>query len=96
MKLKDAVVWPWRWSTPLGTIQEDAPVEDGVLADIRVWVGTFNITLVVECADGRYYGAVRTQWRKAYPWVLDFLRSNRGRMLRDVIDSEMNFSDTVH
>jgi hypothetical protein len=37
-----------------------APVEDGVLVDIRVWTGRLNITLVVECADGRYYGTLRT------------------------------------
>jgi hypothetical protein len=67
MKLKDAVIWPWRWSAPLGTITENAPVEDGVLGDIRVWEGTFNITLVFQCDDGRYYGALRTQRREAYP-----------------------------
>jgi hypothetical protein len=28
MKLKDAVVWPSRWSTPIGSQTENAPVED--------------------------------------------------------------------
>jgi hypothetical protein len=53
MKIKDAVVWPWRWSTPLGTMQENAPADDGILIEARAWVGTFNITLVVQCANGR-------------------------------------------
>jgi hypothetical protein len=96
MKIKDAVVWPHRWSTPLGTQTENAPVEDGVLADIHVWVGTFNITLVVQCADGRYYGSIRTPSREAHLWVLDFLRRNTGRRLRDVIDREMDFPESVH
>jgi hypothetical protein len=95
MKIKDAIVWPWRWATPLGTQSENAPVEDGVLADIRVWVGTFNITLIVECADGRYYGAIRCQRREAYPWVLDFLRRNTGRRLREVVQKEVKFPETA-
>jgi hypothetical protein len=96
MKIKDAVVWPWRWSTPLGTQQENAPVDDGILIEARVWVGTSNITLVVQCADGHYYGSIRTANREAYPWVLDFLRRNRGRRLRDVIDREIDFAESVH
>jgi hypothetical protein len=55
----------------LGTQQENAPVEDGVLVDIHVWVGTLNITLVVQCLGGRYYGSIRTPSREAYSWVLD-------------------------
>jgi hypothetical protein len=64
-----------------------------VLADIRVWIGRLNITLVVECADGRYYGALRTPNREAYPWVLDFLRRNTGRRLQDVIAAEMELPE---
>jgi hypothetical protein len=96
MKIKDAVVWPSHWSTPLGTQSENAPVEDGFLADIRVWVGTFNITLVIQCADGKYYGALRTPNREAYPWVLDFLRRNKGRRLRDILEKEIDFHETAH
>jgi hypothetical protein len=62
-----------------------------VLVEIRVWVGTSNITLVVECADGRYYGALRTPSREVYPWVLDFLRRNMGRRLPDVLAAEISF-----
>jgi hypothetical protein len=96
MKIKDAVVWPWRWSTPLGTMQENAPVDEGILIEARVWAGTFNITLIVQCADGRYYSALRALSREAHLWVLDFLRRNTGRRLRDVIDTEIDFPDTVH
>lgn len=60
-----------------------------------MWVGTSNITLVVQCADGRYYGSVRTQHREVYPWVLDFFRRNRGWRLREVIESEMDFPEPV-
>jgi hypothetical protein len=78
MKIKDAVVWPWRWSTPSGAQQENAPGDEGILIEARAWVGTSNITLIVQCADGRYCGALRTPKREAYPWVLDFLRRNKG------------------
>jgi hypothetical protein len=54
----------------LETQSENAPVEDGILIEARVWVGTSNITLIVQCADGRYYGALRTPSRDAYAWVL--------------------------
>jgi hypothetical protein len=76
-------------------MQENAPVDDGILIEARVWVGTFNITLIVQCADGKYYGSIRTPSREAYPWVLDFLRRNKGRRLREVVEKEIDFADTA-
>lgn len=59
--------------------------------------GDLDISLVVQCADGRYYGSVRVPTREAYPWVLDFLRRNKGPRLRDVVAKEMDFpAETVH
>jgi hypothetical protein len=37
MKLKDITDWPEGWSTPLGTIDANAPVADGVLVDLSLW-----------------------------------------------------------
>jgi hypothetical protein len=49
MKLKDITDWSGRWSTPLGTMDANAPVADGVLVGLNLW-GTSFINLVVECA----------------------------------------------
>jgi hypothetical protein len=77
-------------------MQENAPVDDGILIEARVWAGTFNITLIVQCADGRYYGSIRTPSREAYPWVLNFLRRNKVRRLRDVKAKVMDLCGTVN
>ena len=29
--------WSERWSTPLGTMDANAPVADGVLVDLSIW-----------------------------------------------------------
>lgn len=60
-----------------------------------MWVGTLNITMVVQCADRKYYGRSE-RGAATLPLVFDFLRRNRGRKLRDVIDKEMDFPETVH
>ncbi len=62
MKLKDITDWSPRWSTPLGTMDANAPVADGVLVGLNLW-GTSFINLVVECADGRYFGSLRAPGR---------------------------------
>jgi hypothetical protein len=62
MKLKDITDWSERWSTPLGTMDANASVADGVLVDLNLW-GTSFINLVVECADGRYFGRSERQDR---------------------------------
>jgi len=37
VKLKDITEWSERWSTPLGTMDANAPVADGVLLGLNVW-----------------------------------------------------------
>ena len=56
MKLKDITEWPERWSTPLGTMDANAPIADGVLVDLSLW-GTYIIGLTVQFADGKYFGS---------------------------------------
>ena len=58
MKLKDIAHWCERWSTPLGTMDANAPVADGVLVDLSLW-GTSIIGLAVQCPDGKYFGSIR-------------------------------------
>jgi hypothetical protein len=58
MKIKDITQSSWRWSTPLGTLDAHAPVEDGVLVDLSLW-GTSIINLAVQCPDGKYFGSIR-------------------------------------
>ena len=93
MKLKDITGSPERWSTPLGTMDANAPVADGVLVGLNLW-GTSFINLVVECADGRYFGSLRAPG-PVYAHVLEFLKRNHRRKLREVIDAEIDISDVV-
>ena len=58
MKLKDITESSGRWSTPLGTMDANAPVADGVLVDLSLW-GTSIIGLAVQCPDGKYFGSIR-------------------------------------
>jgi hypothetical protein len=89
MKLKDITEWSKRWSTPSGTMETNASVEDGVLVDLSLW-GTSIIGLAVECPDGRYFGSIRASG-PVYDQVLEFLKRNHGRKLREVIDAEIHF-----
>jgi hypothetical protein len=93
MKLKDITDWSPRWSTPLGTMDANAPVADGVLVGLNLW-GTSFINLVVECADGRYFGSLRAPG-PVYEHVLEFLKRNHGRKLREVMDAEIDISDVI-
>jgi hypothetical protein len=94
MKLKDITEWSERWSTPLGTTDANAPVADGVLVNLSLW-GTTIINLVVECPDGKYFGSLRAP-RNVYDHVLEFLKRNHGRKLREVMDAEIDISDVMH
>ena len=93
MKLRDIIEWSVRWSTPSCTIDEDAPVGDGVLVDLSQW-GTTTIGLAVQCPDGRYFGSIRAPGQ-VYDHVLAFLKRNHGRRLREVMDAEIDISDVV-
>jgi hypothetical protein len=72
MKLKDITESSGRWSTPLGTMDAHAAVDDGVLVDLSLW-GTSIIGLAVQCPDAKYFGSIRAQ-RNVYGCVLEFLK----------------------
>jgi len=60
MKLKDVGHWAERWATPLGTLDANASVQDGVLVDLSFW-GTSIIGLAIRCPDGKYFGSIRAE-----------------------------------
>ena len=93
MKLKDITHWSERWSTPLGTMDAHAPVADGVLVALSLW-GTSIIGLAVQCPDGKYFGSLRAPGT-VYDKVLEFLKRNHGRKLREVMDAEIDISDVI-
>ena len=93
MKIKDITDWPPRWATPLGTLDTNAPIGDGVLVGLSLW-GSTIIGLAVQCPDGKYFCSVRAP-RNVYDHVLEFLKQNQGRKLREVIDAEIDISDAI-
>jgi len=93
MKIKDITEWSKRWSTPSGTTDAHAPIADGVLVDPSLW-GTSIIGLAVQCPDGKYFGSIRAP-RNVYDHVLEFLKRNHGRKLREVIETEIDISDVI-
>jgi hypothetical protein len=56
MKIKDITEWSEPWSTPLGTMDPNPPVADGVLVDLSLW-GTSITGLAVQCPDGKYFAS---------------------------------------
>jgi hypothetical protein len=94
MKIKHIAHWSERWSTPLGTMDANAPVADGVLVDLSLW-GSSIIGLAIQCPDGKYFGSLRAP-RNVYDRVLEFLKQNHGRKLREVMDAEIDISDVIH
>jgi hypothetical protein len=48
----------------------------------------------VECADGRYFGSL-TALSPVYDHVLEFLKRNHGRKLREVMDADIDISDVI-
>ena len=93
MKLKDIGHWSERWATPLGTLDANAPVADGVLVDLSFWC-TSIIGLAIQCPEGKYFGSIRVS-RDIYDRVLDFLKQNHGRKLREIVDGEIDISDVI-
>ena len=93
MKIKDITNWSERWSTPLGTMDANASVTDGVLVGLSLW-GTSIIGLAVQCPDGKYFGSIRAP-AQVYDQVLEFLKRNYGRKLREVMDSEIDICDVI-
>jgi hypothetical protein len=92
MKIKDIIEWSVRWSTPSWTLDEDAPVADGVLVDLSL--GGTTIGLAVQCPDGKYFGSIRAPG-PVYDHVLEFLKQNYGRTLREVMDADIDISDVI-
>jgi hypothetical protein len=58
MKIRDITEWSGRWSTHLGTMDAHPTVLDSALVGLSL-LGRSIINLVVECADGRYFGSIR-------------------------------------
>jgi hypothetical protein len=93
MKLKNITEWSERWSTPLGTMDANPPVVEGVLVDLSLW-GTSIIGLAVQCPDGKYFGSIRVP-RNVYDQVLEFLKRYHGRTFREVMDAEIDISELI-
>jgi len=66
---------------------------DGVLVGLSLW-GTSIIGLAVQCPDGKYFGSIRAS-QPVYEQVLEFLKRNHGRKLREVMDAEIDISDVI-
>ena len=62
--------------------------------DLFLW-GRSIINLVVECPHGKYFGSLRAP-RNVCDRVLEFLKQNHGRKLREVMDAEIDISDVIH
>jgi hypothetical protein len=56
--------------------------------------GASIISLAVECPAGRYFGSIRAPG-SVYDRVLEFLKRNHGRKLREVMDAEIDISDVI-
>ena len=93
MKLKEIIEWSVRWSTPSNTMDEEAPVADGVLAYLSQGSKSV-IGLAMECPDGRYFGSIKVP-DSVYDHVLETLKRNHGRKLREVMDSDIDISDVI-
>jgi hypothetical protein len=93
LKIKDMTECSERWSTRIGRYGHNAPVADGVLVDLSLW-GTSIIGLAVQRPDGKYFGSIRAP-EPVYDHVLEFLKRNHGRKLREVMDAEIDISDVI-
>ena len=93
MKFRDIIEWSVRWSTPSCTIDEDAPVADGVLIDVSLW-GTSTIGLAVQRPEGKYFGSIRAP-EPVRDQVSEFLKQNHGRTFREVMDTEIDISAVI-
>jgi hypothetical protein len=83
--------WSGRWSITTGILEARRDVADGVLFDLSLWA-TSIIGLAVQCPEGKYFGLIRVP-TNVYHQVLEFLKRNRGRKLREVKDGDVDISD---
>jgi hypothetical protein len=95
MTIRDVARWPSHWVSPKGLQDEHAPVAEGVLIDLRFWEGGSNITLVVQCPDGKYYAALKTIRPVSRNLIL-FLLRNKGRQLNEILRAEIDSAEIVH
>jgi hypothetical protein len=56
-------------------------------------MGNDMIGLAVQCPDGKYFGSIRVP-RNVYDRVLEFLKRNHGRKPLEVMDAEIDISDS--
>ena len=66
------------------------PLQTGCLLGCRSSI----INLAVECADGRYFGSIKAP-AQVYDYVLEFLKHNDGRKLREVMDAEIDIANMI-
>ena len=57
-------------------------------------MGHGDIGLPVQCPVGKYFGAIRAP-RNVYNHVLEFLKRNHERKLREVVDAGIDISDLI-
>jgi hypothetical protein len=74
-------------------MEANAARRDGALVNLSQW-GTSIIGLAGECPDGKYFGSIRAP-ANVYDQVLEFLKRNHGRKLREVMDAEIDISDVI-
>ena len=91
MKLKDITTGRNVGQPPLGTMDAH---RCGRRAGGSVSMGNDIIGLAVQCPDGRYFGSIRAPG-PVYDHVLEFLKRNHGRKLREVMDVEIDISDVI-
>jgi hypothetical protein len=61
--------------------------------DLNPWDMSI-IGVAVQCPDGKYFGSIRAPG-PVYNHVLEFLKRNHGRKLREVMDAEIDISDVI-
>ena len=91
MKLKDITQWPERWSAPFGTMEAHAPVAT-VCLSICLY-GERRLSLSPCNAQTEDFGSLRASG-PVYNHVLELLERNQGRNLREVMDAEIDISDS--
>ena len=91
MKLKDIRQWSERWSAPFGTMEAHAPVAT-VCLSICLY-GERRLSLSPCNAQTEDFGSLRASG-PVYNHVLELLERNQGRNLREVMDAEIDISDS--
>ena len=94
MKVSDTIVWPKRWTTSLGNETDHAPVDNGILVDMREWEDSSTVVVVVRCRNAKYYGTIKTS-PDYYEAVVQFLRLNMNRRLQEIKQAEITFPEPV-